>query len=337
MYHHSLIMSIRDAFKLYITVSRWEFLPAVLIGIFIGIFIGADSINYLISFDVLLILLEGITIFILLFNVGFMVNCWADWKVDELYKTKLYHAVIEMGRNKLGIMVIIHIVASILLAYHVTLQINRIEISMLVWIGIFLGVGYSIEPFRFKKRGLLHSLIALPIFFIPGFYSFLLVNSLPLADPYTLIFIMAAIGITIGHYALILVSQAEDTPADRKMGLLTPAVKWGIQKTLKISYLSNLIGSMIITISLILLFILVNYFLLFLVPIIIIGRYLSMNEVYLLHKESSSFQSEEELLHKLRAKMKVYPLWHAYGLSGITISSLSILIVKTMGWNINLF
>jgi len=332
MYHHALIMSIRDAFKLYITVSRWEFLPAVLIGIFIGIFIGADSINYLISFDVLLILLEGITIFILLFNVGFMVNCWADWKVDELYKTKLYHAVIEMGRNKLGIMIIIHIVASILLAYHVTLQINRIEISMLVWIGIFLGVGYSIEPFRFKKRGLLHSLIALPIFFIPGFYSFLLVNSSPLTDPYTLIFIMAAIGITIGHYALILVSQAEDTPADRKMGLLTPAVKWGIQKTLKISYLSNLIGSMIITISLILLFILVNYFLLFLVPIIIIGRYLSMNEVYLLHKESSSFQSEEELLHKLRAKMKVYPLWHAYGLS-----SLSILIVKTMGWNINLF
>jgi len=330
-------MSIKDAFILYITVSRWEFLPAVLIGILIGIFIGADSINYLLSFDVILILLEGIIIFILLFNVGFMVNCWADWKVDELYKTKLYHAVVEMGRNKLGIMVIIHIIASILLAYHVTLQTNRIEISMLVWIGIFLGVGYSIEPFRFKRRGLLHSLIALPIFFIPGFYSFLLVNSAPLTDIYTLFFILAAIGITIGHYALILVSQAEDTPADRKMGLLTPAVKWGIQKTLKISFLSNLIGSIIVTISLMILFVFVNYFLLFLAPIIIIGRYFSMKEVYLLHKESSSFQSEEALLIKLREKMMVYPLWHAYGLSGITISSLSILIVKTMGWNINVF
>jgi 4-hydroxybenzoate polyprenyltransferase len=330
-------MSITNAFKLYITVSRWEFLPAVLIGIFIGIFIGADSINYLFSFDVILVIIEGIIIFILLFNVGFMVNCWADWKVDELYKTKLYHAVIDMGRNKLGIMVIIHIIASILLAYHVTLQINRIEISMLVWIGIILGVGYSIEPFRFKRRGLLHSLIALPIFFIPGFYSFLLVNSALLTDPYTLIFILAAIGITIGHYALILVSQAEDTPADRKMELLTPAVKWGIQKTLKISYLSNLIGSIIITISLIIMFFFVNYLLLFLVPIIIIGRYLSMKEVYLLHKVSFSFQSEEELLIKLREKMMVYPLWHAYGLIGITISSLSILIVKTMGWNNALF
>ena len=330
-------MKIRDAFKLYITVSRWEFLPAVLIGIFIGIFIGADSINYLFSLEVLLVIIEGIIIFILLFNVGFMVNCWADWKVDELYKTKLYHAVTKMGRNKLGIMVILHIVASIILAYHVTLQINRIEISILVWIGIFLGVGYSIEPFRFKRRGLLHSLISLPIFFIPGFYSFLLVNSTPISDLYTLFFILAAIGITIGHYALILVSQAEDTPADKKMGLFTPAVKWGIQKTLHISYLSNLIGSIIIIISFILLFLLVNYLLLFLIPIIVIGRYFSMKEVYLLDKESPSFQSEEELLQTLRKKMLVYPLWHAYGLSGITISSLSILIVKTIGWNINLF
>ena len=96
-------MLIRDAFKLYITVSRWEFLPAVLIGILIGIFIGAESIYYLISYDVLLVLIEGIIIFILLFNVGFMVNCWADWKVDKLYKTKLYHAVMDMGRNKLRV------------------------------------------------------------------------------------------------------------------------------------------------------------------------------------------------------------------------------------------
>jgi 1,4-dihydroxy-2-naphthoate octaprenyltransferase len=92
-----------------------------------------------------------------------MVNCWADWKVDELYKTKLYQSVIKMGRNKLGILVIIHILVSIILAYHITIQLNRIEVSFLVWIGIFLGVGYSIEPFRFKRRGLLHSLIALQI------------------------------------------------------------------------------------------------------------------------------------------------------------------------------
>ena len=326
-------MSIRDAFKLYITVSRWEFLPAVLIGILIGIFMGIDSFYNLLSFKVILILIEGIAIFILLFNVGFMVNCWADWQVDELYKTKLYHAVMEMGRNKLGLLVVLHILASIILAYHVTILTQRIEISFLVWIGIFLGVGYSIEPFRFKKRGLFHSLIALPIFFIPGVYSFLLVNNKPLTDDYTLIFIVAAIGITIGHYALILVSQAEDIPADKKMGLLTPAVKWGIRKTLHISFLSNVIGSIIITISLALMFILINYWLLLLTPIIIIGRYYSMKEVYHTFKISNSIKTEDELLEVLREKMKVYPLWHAYGLSGITLSSFCISIVKTIGLN----
>jgi len=326
-------MSIKDALNLYITVSRWEFLPAVLIGISIGIFIGADSINYLTSYQSILFLSEGILIFILLFNVGFMVNCWADWKVDELYKTKLYHAVIDIGRNKLGFLVIIHILASIILAYHVTLQIQRIEISFLVWIGIFLGVGYSIEPFRFKKRGLLHSLIALPIFFIPGVYSYFLVNSYLITNTYTLIFLTAAFGITLGHYALILVSQAEDTPADKKMGLITPAVKWGIQKTLHISYISNLIGSIILVISFIFMFLIVNYWLLFLLPIIIIGRYLSMKEIYKLYRISFSLPSEKELLKELRKKMTVYPTWHAYGLSGVTISSLCILIVKSLGWS----
>ena len=325
-------MSIKNMLKLYITVSRWEFLPAVLIGIFIGIFIGADSITSLLSYEVIPILIEGVFVFILLFNVGFMVNCWADWKVDELYKTKLYHSVIKMGRNKLGILVILHIIISIILAYHITIQLDRIEVSLLVWIGIFLGVGYSIEPFRFKRRGLLHSLIALPIFFIPGIYSYLLVNSLSITAPYTIIFIIAAIGITIGHYALILVSQAEDISADKKMNLVTPAVKWGLKKTLKISFESNFIGSIVITISILIMFLTINYWLLILIPIIIIGRYFSMIEVYKLYKKTYKLSSEEDILSKIREKMDVYPIWHAYGLSGVTISSLCILIVKTFDW-----
>ena len=329
-------MSIIEMLKLYITVSRWEFLPAVLIGIVIGIFIGADSFSSLLSYEVIPILIEGVLVFILLFNVGFMVNCWADWKVDELYKTKLYESVINMGRNKLGILVIIHIIVSIIIAYHITIQLDRIEVSYLVWIGIFLGVGYSIEPFRFKRRGLLHSLIALPIFFIPGIYSYLLVNNLPINAPYTIIFIIAAIGITIGHYALILISQAEDTPADKKMNLITPAVKWGLKKTLRNSYLLNFFGSIIISISIFILFLFINFWLIILIPLIIIGRYFSIIEVYKLYRISLKLSSEDDILSEIRKKMVVYPKWHAYGLSGITISSLCILIVKTIGWNIPL-
>lgn len=214
-------MSVKSALHLYMTVSRWEFLPAVSVGVLIGIFLGAESIQYLFSSEFVLYLAEGILIFLLLFNVGFMVNCWADWKIDELYKTKLYLAVMRMGRSKLGIMVTIHIAVAILLASHLTMAIGRPEIIILVWIGTFLGVAYSVEPFRFKRRGALHSIIALPIFFIPGVYSYFLVSDLPIDAPYTYMFLLLAAGITIGHYALILVSQAEDYPDDKKMGLYT--------------------------------------------------------------------------------------------------------------------
>ena len=326
------MMSITDRIRLYMTVSRWEFLPAVSIGILIGIFIGAESIQNLLSFEVIFILIEGIIVFLLLFNVGFMVNCWADWKVDELYKTKLYQAVKGIGRTKLGILVIIHIIGAIILAFHISLIINRIEISLLVWIGTFLGVFYSVEPFRFKRRGILHSLIALPIFFIPGVYSYFLVSNQPLFSLYTYLFLILATGVTVGHYALILISQAEDFPDDKKMNLYTPAVKWGLKKTLFISFTSNFIGSIVITISLILMFLIINVWLLLLVPLIIIGRYLSMKEVYGLHKYSLNISKDTELLKLLREKMPKYPMWHAYGLTGITLSGFIIQILKSIGW-----
>ncbi len=325
-------MSIIDSIRFYSTVSRWEFLPAVSVGILIGLFIGAESIQNLFSSDFVFTLIEGIIVFILLFNVGFMVNCWADWKVDELYKTKLFKAVKGMGRNKLGILVIVHIISAIVLAFHISLVISRIEISILVWIGTFLGVTYSVEPFRFKRRGILHSLIALPIFFIPGVYSYFLVSDLPLFSLYTYLFLILASGVTIGHYALILISQAEDLPADKKMDLYTPAVKWGLKKTLYISFTSNLIGSIIITIALILMFLIINIWLLILVPLIIIGRYLSMKEVYALHKFSLTTSEDSVLLKEIRKKMPKYPMWHAYGLTGITISGLLIQIFKSLDW-----
>jgi 4-hydroxybenzoate polyprenyltransferase len=191
-----------------------------------------------------------------------MVNCWSDWKVDELYKTHLYKAVKKLGRKSLGIIILIHIIISFLLAFHLSIVLQRIEISILVWIGTILGVGYSIEPVRFKKRGILHSFVALPIFFLPGVYSYFLVTPLTITDLYTIFFLIAATGISISHYALILISQAEDQPDDKKMGLFTPAVKWGIFKTIKLSYYVNVLGSIITILALMGLFLLIDIFLL---------------------------------------------------------------------------
>jgi len=89
------------------------------------------------------------------------------------------------------------------------------------------------------------------------------------------------------------------------MNLITPAVKWGLKKTLKISYMSNFVGSVIITISLMIMFLTINYWLLILTPIIIIGRYFSMIEVYKLYKKSYILSSEDDILSEIRKKMVV--------------------------------
>ncbi|MCK4416511.1 MAG: UbiA prenyltransferase family protein, partial [Thermoplasmatales archaeon] len=186
--------------------------------------------------------------------------------------------------------------------------------------------------FRFKRRGALHSIIALPIFFIPGVYSYFLVSDLPIDAPYTYMFLLLAAGITIGHYALILVSQAEDYPDDKKMGLYTPPVKWGLRKTLYVSFMSNLLGSIVIVVFLMLMFLTINVWLMVLTPLIVVGRYLSMRNVYDLHKTSSKKSSDADLLEEIRKEMLKYPMWHAYGLSGITISALFILVFKSLEW-----
>ena len=53
-------MKIGEAIHLYITVSRWEFLPAVFIGIFIGILVGANSVGSILAASSFPFLLEGI-------------------------------------------------------------------------------------------------------------------------------------------------------------------------------------------------------------------------------------------------------------------------------------
>ena len=235
----------------------------------------------------------------------------------------------KIGRNRLGVLVAIHIVLAIVLAAHLSIVTDRIELSIFVWIGTFLGVGYSIEPFRFKKRGVFHALIALPIFFLPGIYSYFLVNTLSILDTFTLFFLIVAIGVTLGHYALILVSQAEDQPADKKMDVFTPAVVWGLKRTLYTSFMTNLIGSILALIGLILIFLTLNMWLLALIPLIIVGRYFSMIEVLRMYHFAKNLGSEDDILEHIRLHMEKYPLWHAYGLSGITVSSLCILLVKS--------
>ncbi|MEW5759155.1 MAG: UbiA family prenyltransferase [Candidatus Thermoplasmatota archaeon] len=311
--------------KNYCTLSRFEFLPATSVAILIGIFLGAGSFYELTNIAVLVHIFEGLIIFYILFNTGFMVNCWSDWKVDEKYKSRLAKAVEEIGRRNLGILVIIHLLIAFILAIHLTISINKIEIFALVGIGVFLGVGYSVEPIRFKSRGVFHSVMAIPVFAIPGTFSYYLVGEFSL-NIFTFGFILLVIGITTYHYALVLISQTEDFPEDCETGIKTPAVIWGIKKTVLISYSLLIFGSTFNITAFIVFFLLLNnYFLLFVILLI----FAELFPIYTIAK-LNKIDVQDELLKRIRLEMKNYPKWHGVPLCTIMLGSAIILLLRTI-------
>lgn len=322
-------MSLGEAVKSYTTLSRFEFLPAVAVAILIGIFLGAESFQKLLELDTIIFVIEGLVIFFLLFNAGFQVNCWADWEVDKVYKTRLYETVMRLGRKNLGRMVAVHIALALILSIHLAYALGKIEILLLVIVGTFVGIGYSVEPLRFKRRGSLHMLMAFPVFFIPGTFSYLLVHTLPLTEPSTYFFLLIAIGITLAHYGLVLISQTEDFPEDKASGIETPAVSWGLRKTISIAFYLNLIGSAMIIAGFALWFSFYAY-LLFYLPLLIAGRLIPLRDVYALHEKGKSLE-EEKILEEIRKEMPKYPKWHGIGLAVIMLAGFLMLIFRSLG------
>ncbi|UCH89958.1 MAG: UbiA family prenyltransferase [Thermoplasmata archaeon] len=323
--------SLRDSLKLYSTLSRFEFLPAVTVAILIGIFLGAPTFSDLFTLRMAVILIEGLLIFYLLFNTGFMVNCWADWKVDEIYKKNLAEAVRKFGRQKLLQLVIIHIALAILLTVHLTLIYTfRPEIFVMVLIGIFIGVGYSVEPFRFKSKGGWHSLMALPVFAIPGLFAYLLVSEIAFSTMYFKLFLFIVVGITCAHYGLVLISQAEDYPEDKAAGLRTPPVAWGLPTVLQVSFILNLSGSILTCIAFFLLFYDSNIFLLALTPILVIALFYPTKAIYGFYQYSRKVKGQASLLAEIRAHMHNYPKWHGIPLGMIMLSSFILLVVRSI-------
>jgi len=324
--------------KHYSTLCRWEFLPATSVGIMIGVFLGLDDWNYLFDLMHILVLLEGLLIFFLLFNVGFMVNCWADWEVDETYKTRLSDAVKDVGRDTVGRMVALHIIVSTLLAAHISFFVTpepKPMLLLLVLLGTFFGVAYSVDPFRFKSKGALHAVMAFPVFSTPGLFSYYLVSDRPIFDTYSQVFLLLVIGITVAHYALVLLSQSEDHPDDKAMGITTPAVAWGLKTTVRRALKLNMWGSCVNIGAFALFFYLVDpemplmmALLVLLVPMV----FSTTAEVYKLNKAVSRAGSEKKALRAIRKVMKDYPRFHAVPLGGIMLCSLILLVERSMGW-----
>jgi 4-hydroxybenzoate polyprenyltransferase len=181
---------------------------------------------------------EGILVFFLLFNFGDMVNCLADRDLDAVYKRRLSEAVYGLGVRFVMVQVALTAIAALALTIHLCFRLDRWLLLPLVAIGLLLGAAYSLEPLRFKRRGVAGlACLWLIIFVGPMIFISMLLAAYP--SPTVLVFAAAYATLQMG---VILVNTAEDCEEDREAGVRTTIVALGLARGIGVAYAMALLG-----------------------------------------------------------------------------------------------
>jgi 4-hydroxybenzoate polyprenyltransferase len=199
-----------------------------------------------------------------------------------------------------------------------------------------MGLAYSVKPFEFKVKGIMHTIsLMISAFLVPLILLFSAVGS-----NFTWYIILLSIGFPIAHYGIALANQTGDFLEDRSEGLQSPAVKWGLNNTLKMAKVMAIIGLGIELIaiwgliwiapwipqlnSMLALPFSIKYLVIILISIIILlGYSVSIRGLFKLHDISKWDTAIENRMNKIKEIMN-YPIWQASAIWGLVITSLII-------------
>jgi alpha-ketoglutarate-dependent taurine dioxygenase/4-hydroxybenzoate polyprenyltransferase len=211
-----------------LTIRRKEFfvaeLPIFLIPLLLNISSWPDLQRPL--------LYIGLLAIILLFNIGDMINCYADYKLDSIYKSHLSNAVYELGKKNVKWQIILSGVLAIILTIVVAIQTNQVYLIPVTIVGTFIGLQYSVKPFKFKSRGLWQLLCLWGIIFSgPMFYTAVITNGFP--DTIQLVLF----GLYGFHQmGIIMLNTAEDYTEDKASNLNTIIIYLGLHRAMRCAF-----------------------------------------------------------------------------------------------------
>jgi 1,4-dihydroxy-2-naphthoate octaprenyltransferase len=229
-------MSAVTAAKNFMVVRRMEFYIVELTIFSMPVLVAAHSFRDVFN----PVVLEGLILFFVIYALGDMINCLVDRDLDATYKTRLSSAVYGIGVSNVRNLVIAEAVISLVLAVHLSLVTGRWLILGLVLVGMFLGIQYSIGPFFFKSRGILHLVcLWLLLYFLP-----MLCASLFVQDTITWQILALAATYATVEMGIILINTSEDLPEDRAMGVRTTTVALGLKRTIVLATSMVLLGGL---------------------------------------------------------------------------------------------
>ena len=315
-------------FKDYANVARLEYLPAEGPAIFIPLLITATALTDFINF----LYFEAILAFGLLYFAGFIINSYTDVNVDKHYKIYVASSSQKMGPKVLKNLIIVQVAIAILIIGHIAWALNALWLIPVCLLGIFMGLAYSIKPFEFKVKGIMHTIsLSISAFMVP----FLLLYSTASTD-FTWYIYLFLIGFPVTHYGIALANQTGDFLEDKAEGLQTPAVKWGLHRTLRLAKSMTLIGMCLELIAF--------YGLVWFAPtlaglgttikflimvsitvVMCIGYSVPLRGLFSLHNISLRDVTIEKRMNQIKSRMN-YPIWQAAGIWGLVITSIIIMV-----------
>lgn len=211
-----------------LAIRRKEFflaeLPIFLIPLLLSIGSWQDFLNPM--------LYLGLLSVVLLFNIGDMINCYADYELDSIYKSYLSNAVYELGKRNVRIQMIVSGVLALLISFYISIATKQYYLIPLVIAGTFIGLQYSVKPFKFKSRGLWQLLcLWLIIFFGPMLYTAIITAGFP--SP-----LQIALFSLYGFHqmGIILLNTAEDYTEDKATGLNTIIIYLGLHRAMNVAF-----------------------------------------------------------------------------------------------------
>lgn len=320
--------------KDYANVARLEYLPAEAPAIFIPLLLTATTLWDLLN----PLYWEAVLTFSLLYFAGFIINSYTDVQVDQRYKIYVATSSQKLGASVLKNLVIVQVSIAIVLIFHIAWAIQALWLIPVCLLGIFMGLAYSVKPFEFKVKGILHVIsLILSAFMVP----FILLYSTASSN-FSWYIILLFIGFPITHYGIALANQTGDFLEDKAENLQSPAVKWGLNKTLRLAKVMSLAG---LCIELVALYGLIwyapwvasldttmdfvipaQYLLMALITIVLCLAYsVPLHGLFSLHDISNRNISIEKRMQQIKTRMN-YPIWQACGIWGLVVTSAIIMV-----------
>jgi 4-hydroxybenzoate polyprenyltransferase len=226
--------------RAYLLISRREFLPSITLfaGIPVTLAIADGASLRQNGWH----LASATLVFVLAYLIGSKVNCLADHELDRDFKTQLHNGISALGKRAVWALVVIESVLATGIAAYLSWQLGR-WVLLAMWIlGWVLAFMYSVEPFRFKRRGLLNVLtLIIVLTFLPPAFIYL-----TLRGSFTVLSLAFIVALNIQIAATVFINEIEDYPEDRDHGVLNPCVRWGIKNTALVSLITLIVGCLVL-------------------------------------------------------------------------------------------